>query len=831
MAKYTLGKLSFEMVGNERALYRIIPHVSTLNSQNRRLWHTLHEIMAIYDSPISRLSRDGWRFTYRLKDDIWWVVILRAHNDGSPEPRLCRQIEFYICLPKGFAEVFTLKLKSHEQWRHCQVDEVPLADIEFPLHDLDSYQLRYTRANMFSVSHDYTRQLTPIREVLHVSQEMQADDFVGIFTRMETVSRKKWKELADYAWGIWDSGGIPSKNGFNPKVLMGALRGLVLGVVGEVKHIVDSTFAAIENSVFSGKNSNPDRLIVSTVEPERAELLVNGSLSTATRNKRNLPVFATSTNIMVHASTAARRDVLAHSVLSAFSDLAGDQRFELSRGKTREGKAVKGLAPPNGRHLDNYMSVDEVGKVIQLPTAEVLEEFKDEIQSNRNVEVDIPKIFLNDKGIHMGTAQRRGKKFDIFVPKDSPDRLMATRVFIGSQGMGKDHAIINLVVESKRNHGIGAVIVDVVDERNVGRGMSDTIRDHLPAESVIDIDIGEFNYPPYIGLAGALENPENERIAISRITNELVQFVMGDDFENYQTREYLREISKAVSGDLILIKRMMTDSQFRQHVIAKLKAEGKDATLLENYHNMGSSRNVSGPIFVRLGELTGDEILRPIFCQNPNPAIKFKQWLQDGKVIIYRVPKKDMTDSTVRTLCYWLVLSTYLTKLSLGGRGAMTWLVLNEPHQFLTKPLVNCFERILLEGRKWRLAPIFAFHDFEIFRAHPGFVDILKASATNWHLFKSTNLSMYQKIKAYLEPTFTPELAMSATKQFHYIAKWLDEDGVYQPAFMVSAPSMVSARYPTQENEFLTKRHSRMYGRHIDEVEKQIQHKLHKPTP
>lgn len=587
--------------------------------------------------------------------------------------------------------------------------------------------------------------------------------------------------------------------------------------------------------MFNGRHDNPERIKIEVPDAERAELLINGSLSTYTRNKRNLPVFATSMNVLVHASTQARRDMLAHSVSSAFGDLAGDQRLELVKVRMHYGKQIKEFEVPTGRHLDNYMSVDEIGKVVQLPTADVQEEFKDALEVNTHVELDIPQAFTDEDGIYVGTARRRGETIPIYIPKKNPDKLMLGRVFTGSQGMGKDQAIINLVVESKLKHGIGAVIVDVVDERVANRGMADTVRDHLPASEVIDLNLGNYEYPIYIGLAEAVGNlstmkAHDARIAASMITNELVQFIMGDDFENYQTRNYLRAMSRAVGADIVLIKRMLTDASFRKEKIAEQKALGRDTELLDTFDGMGSARNISGPIFVRLAELTEDEILRPMFCQNPNPAIKLRQWLKEGKVIIYRIPRRNMTDSTIRTLCYWVILNIYLTKLSMDGQGAMTWLVLNEPHQFLSKPLIDYFKRILVEGRKWRLAPIFAFHEFELFREHNGFVDVLKSGAAYWHIFKNSNIAMYQKMKPYLEPSFTPEQAMQATKQYQFIAKWLDGKGEDQPAFLMDPPKQVFERYPTQDNSSLTLRHSRMYGKHIDIVEKEIQVKSKKAT-
>lgn len=823
--------IKYDVIQNERVLLRIIPHQSVLNNMNRKLWHTFYEIMSMYDSPWSRLSRQGLHFTYRLKDNIWWIITIRTKAIITPtdEEEIQKQIEFYVCMSKTFAEVFKIKLKSHQQWRRCTVHEVPLDTLAIPIDNLEAYQLRYSRANMFSLNHDYTEQLSPVREILHVSEEMQKDDFVGLFMSLETIGRSKWKQIADYAWAIWDKGNVPSKDGFDPMQLLRIFKQIIFGIVSEVKHVSDSTIAAVDSSMFSGERSNPEKAKLEIVDSARAELLINGTLSTATKHKRNLPVFSTSLNLLIASESKARRDMLAHSVTSAFSEMVGDNRLELIKVNVHCGKQVSTFTIPPHRHLSPLLSVDEVGKLIQLPTSTVQDEFKDQLESNRSVEIEIPKVFLDDSGIYMGTAQNRGEKFDIHLPKSDLDMLMTPRVFMGSPRMGKDQAAINLVVESKRKHGIGSVVLDVIDERNGHRGMSDALRDHLPPEDIIDLNLGDFDYPVYIGLAGVLKSSKSqERIIKSRIADELLSFIMGEDMDNFQTREYIREAAQAVNGDLLGIKRILTDGEFRKECIAGLKAQGRDVTLLQNYDNSGGNRAISGPIFVRLGQLTGDAILRPMFCQNPNPAIQYEKWIREGKVIVFRVPKKLMTTATVSALAYWISLMVYLTKLTLGGNGVPTYFILNEPHQYLSKGFIDFCERMCVEGPKLKLAPVFIFHNFEQFNKHKAFVDVLMSSSLNWHIFKNTNDNVYTKLKNYLEPTFTPQLAMQSTSRFQYIACWLNEDGGYEEPFLMNTPKQVFQRYESMDNSFLTKRHSRMYGRHIDIVEKEIQAKSRK---
>ncbi len=63
---------------------------------------------------------------------------------------------------------------------------------------------------------------------------------------------------------------------------------------------------------------------------------------------------------------------------------------------------------------------------------------------------------------------------------------------------------------------------------------------------------------------------------------------------------------------------------------------------------------------------------------------------------------------------------------------------------------------------------------------------------------------------------------MTGTGRFQYIAVWLDSMGEYQEPFLVNAPDMVGKRYPSQDNSFLTLRHSRLYGRAVGQVQAEI---------
>ncbi len=822
-----------KVVKNEYRLFKVTPHQSVLNSTNRKLLATLHDVMSMYEGAMSRTSREGRQFFYRLKDDFWWIMTIEGQREketdqeeaGSAEEKeVRRQVSFYLCITETFASVFLTKFKNHDQWKRCTVQEVPMDTIQLPgaeSGNMDFYKLKYQRHNMFSLSYDYARQTVPVRELVSVSQEVGAGEFAGLFVRGEVVGRKKWKGLGDYVWGAWDEGKVPQRNNIDPARLMRQLWGVFEAAFRGLKGIIDDVMLGMERTFFATADQEAHTTRNLSLEnPERKELLVNGELSQYTRRKRNLPVFRADMFVAVGSESQERRGMLARSVGSAFNELKGDnQLIPVKVSITFKGEdGWQGMAK---RHdMDpNMMSTEELGKVMQLPTRDVQEEFREELVANRKIEIDVPRAFRDESGIFMGTATNRDEKYSIHIPTKDPDMLMTARAFIGSPRMGKDQACINLIVEAQRKHGIGAVIPDVVDERG-NRGMADAIRDHLPPESVIDLNLGDYDWPVRIGLESAVAGIKNERIATNRIAQELTSFLMGDDVSNHQTREYLREAAKLAGGDLEGIKRVLMDEGYRKEKVRVLQEQGRDVSFWEHYGTLTESRQsqIISPILMRLGELMGDDMLRPIFAQKPNPEMDLRKWIHEGKVVIYRIPSRDIGEMNVKVLVHWIVMVTFLTKLSMGREGASTFLVLNEPHQFLSPGLIHFCQRLLVEGPKVRLSPVFLAHNF---KQLPGdFVEILISSSLNWHIFKNTNDHVYQRLANYLYPTFTPEMAMAATKRFQYIASWLDHEGEYQPPFMMSAPPMVDDRYPGQDNSWLTKKHSRLYGRNIREIEK-----------
>lgn len=829
-----LGMNIIERESVEYTLVKVIPHVSNLNSTTRKLQSSLYELfsqkypMYPWDrkNGLSSLSKDNLYLTLKDKPRFWWVIKMTGEEGKDDAGNIvCDQsIEFLLAVPTDFFQAFKTKFYNHEQWKRATLEEVESDHLGLSFSkDTEVYGLRSSRNDMFSLDYDYKDQNVPIRDLMTVSRELDVGESVYFFTHIESVSRKKWKSLVDYSWEQWEKGGVPSRPGFNPKQL--GVEAANLGVRGayEVKSIIDDVLAGVRMTFFNDKEQT-EKTRPKFINAERDELLVNGDLSKRTKNKRNMPVFKAGLCYFVTSTDRVRRDMLARSVSTSFVDLNGDNSLKPYK-VTMPEKVYENVLAWKASGVDTgLLSIEEMGKLHQLPTADLQREFEDALVFNKRVEIEVDKELLDERGILTGLVTDRGTTSGVHIQRKSIDIGSTARVIMGSPRMGKDQMAINLVIESKVKHNMGAVVLDVINEQNGHRGMADALRDHLPPEDVVDLNLLDSENPIYLGLEPIVSLIKDPRIAADRVAEELCAFLLQDgDEDKLQTADHLREASKLANADILSIKHIFTSKGYRENLIAE-KKDLFDVDIWDQYGKMSDARQqaIYTPIMRRIGQIVNSEFMKPIFCQRPNPTLDLFKLIDEGKVVIFRMKSGVMSTRVIETLCYWIVLVTFMIKLAQEGRtdkNKGTYLVLNEPHQYLTDALAYFIERIFAEGPKYKLIPLLIFHNFKQFKKYPGFIDIMKSASLNWHLFKNTNEDVYKELFGYLGNTFeSPKQAFEATKRFQYIGIWLNSMGEYYDPFVADALPMVSDRYKVRDNSHLTATHSKKYGRPIREV-------------
>lgn len=100
--------------------------------------------------------------------------------------------------------------------------------------------------------------------------------------------------------------------------------------------------------------------------------------------------------------------------------------------------------------------------------------------------------------------------------------------------------------------------------------MANGIRDSLPPEKIIDLDISNETHLPPLDLTEVMA--KLGRKGADRFANELIQFFDIDDMG--QSRRVLRSFAKACNGSLYQLRELLENESFRTFRIKELRKIG-----------------------------------------------------------------------------------------------------------------------------------------------------------------------------------------------------------------------------------------------------------------
>jgi hypothetical protein len=870
---------------NTMVTYRIKPHVSVTNNSNSKMWRILHKMYEIYNKMPSRISRNGFKFTFREKDLIWFDVVFKQENNE-------KRVEFYVSTSEIWAKKFKEIL---ENYMKITIDPVEPNLLEIPDNkNLVLQEIRLSRHDIFSLRINATEQTTPIASILTALDDISMDgDFARLSVCAETFDRKQWAQNSHWAHEKIQKGIVPVRARITPSKIQKTLKKGIGTLANEVYDVLNDIMNAIGNTFFKSEKGFEKKKIIAR-KAALIEELNSSKPSQKSTDKLNEPVWKTHIRVAAGTENKLRADLIANTISSAFAEIAGDNEllpFKV-RLKARKREIIKEL---NTLHLSkttkvdgdvSLLSCDEISKVaIQMPTSVIQQRYENELAVNKKMETDIPSIFIHKErkigvkigdilinigsnnikvnddplkinetksnSILVGHAELKGKEYPIGIPLSNPEETYKGYVALGGMGSGKDTFIQNFVTEASLNHGISFIVIDQVNKDGL-QGMANGIRDSLPPERIIDIDLSDEEYLPPLDLTEVME--KIGRKGADRFANELIDF-FGDVESMGQSRKILRAFAQASNGSLYNIKRLLEDESFRAETAKRLRLENKtriaeeiekylsEYELVEKKNNKGevtssdikctkdgqkSIDGKAGAILNRLDEFMGDSTLFEIFAQPPMKEMNLEQWMKEGKVIIFRVPDRILSTVAVRTLVHWITLKILMTRMlmTVEDQGNGAFIIYNEPQTYLSDNpgLAKLLSRIATQGRKERLGSIFACHHLGQLKE---ISEDLISGGVNWLLFKNDNEDTFKKLGPKLHPISIEEaLNIPNTKTTRHAICILNFGGERKPAFLVRMLKPSYERFQPYNNSFLTKRHSRMFGRHYEEIENIVDHKI-----
>lgn len=871
----------FNRQKNTVVTYKLTPNISLQNNQNHKMWRMISKMYEVYESAPSRITRNGFHFTYREKDNIWFDTIFRQ-VDGK------KTIEFYV----STSETMAKKLRDViEQYMKVTVEQVEMDVLAVP-EKSNLVEMELARHDIFSLRSNATEQTSPIGSIMNALNDIEEDgDIARLSVCTELMNRKTWMKNAEWAHDKLNKGSVPKRARITTGSVLSVIgKGLVV-FLNELYDLINDTLNAFSNVFFKSEKSFEKKEAISKRKVLADEILSN-RMSSKSVDKVNQPVWKTYFRIAAHTSNDLRTKLILNTIAGASVEIAEDN--ELIPVKIRmRGRRNQVINELNTLTLSkrtqangdvSLLSCDELSKVsLQLPTATLQTKFEDVLTVNKKVETDIPSIFINKEvnehveidgikirvgsnnirvnekkvrvrqlksnSILIGHSETNGVINPIGIPTSNPQEFYKGYVALGGMGSGKDTWIQNFVTEGVLKHNISFVAIDQVNKE--GReGMANGIRDSLPPEKIIDIDLSNEDYLPPLDLTEVME--KLGRKGSDRFANELIDF-FGDMESMGQSRKLFRDFAKASNGSLYNIKRLLEQEDFREETvlrlektdprlakeIAKYQSEFEEVVKTDKDGNVISSTmkcvkdgqklldGKASALYNRLDEFFGDSTLFEVFAQPAKKELNLEQWMKEGKAIIFRVPDRILSTVAVRTLVHWITLKVLMTRLlmSTADQSNGTFMIFNEPQTYLSgnQGLAKLLARIAVQGRKEKMGSIFACHHLGQLKEIE--YDLI-SGGVNWMLFKSDNKETFKKLENQLQPIgVETALNIPNTTNTRHAICILNFGGERKPAFMVQTLKPSYIRYQPYDNSFLTLRHAKMYGRRTDEIEKLLDEK------
>jgi hypothetical protein len=800
----------FEVERNKMVVYRIIPHADVTNN-NKRLWRAIYKMYEMYEAPGSRLERSGFKLRYREKDYFWFDVVFRQEKGQ-------KKIEFYVATSEYQAQKLKRKLENKMS---VTMQEAAVEDLAVPTEDTLVQELKYLKHDIFSLNTNSNDTKTPIAGIMSTLDELQYDgDIARLSICNEAESRQKWIKNAQWAYEKASKGKVPHRANISGRRMVNGAKVGVAALINEVNDLLVDTFQAFANVFFkSEKDFNKDKVIKKphTIHDEIGTTRVN-------HEKGNQPVFKSRIRVAAHSKDKLTRDTLGETLALSMADLTDTNELQGIK-ITFNGRRVEVIEELNNMRLTtrtktdanvNLVSTDEMSKLaLMMPNKDLQRKYADALDVKKRVEVEIPSAMRDKNGIYLGEAELKDQKIPVYMPITNPDNFYRGYTFIGGQGAGKDTAIKNWVVEANLKHGVSFIIPDaIVEEGN--RGMADGIRDALPPENIIDINLNDEDYVVPMDLTEAIN--ALGRNGASRFADEMIDFMQIEGLS--RSEKYLTDAAKASGGNLFNIKRIIEDEEYRAERTEQLIQEGnlRLARELLAWGTNDDLGNKCDAIINRLNRFFGNERLYDIFAQEPLKEVDFKKWMQEGKVVIIRVPNgRGLGEHAVKTLVHWITLKAFITRLLMSKEEQKNgcFMVFNEPEQYASEGLTKLMGRIGTEGRKERFGSIYAFHHWNKLPA--SLQENLQGGGVQQFLFMNDHTKTFDLSKHRFEDVIPLDEAYRLPA--HYAIISVRAAGDMQPAFICHMAPPVESKY---NNSFLTKRHARIYGRGWQELQEAL---------
>jgi hypothetical protein len=556
-------------------------------------------------------------------------------------------ISFYLLLPKDKISEILRKAEA------IYDSGITIAEVQEGLPKLDPSkvfctELSYRKHPIFSLDTDKTNNY-PLPSLLTAVRTLEGDD-VAIFDAMlEPMNPIEWYKEAKEAHSLLEKGYVPNDSVTN-KVLR-SVHQAFNKVRYELLEVTRFTKEAQEKLKEQRKEE------ATYLEAAR----IRSEMTNATKRKQGEDVLKAWLRIAVQSEDPGRAKDAAYTIANAWKDISGDNELERhdvpKKWTSRYLEAIETRKGFSITFRPNKVSIDEAGKLLQLPGDTLIKEFP-QIAAQKTKEVSLPDE-LDQKGIktvRLGYVTERGVKKLAQLPLeaygDVPlkavyDAISTATFGQGKQGSGKSEGFGTVWAYDMVMAGFTAILIDTADGQ-VLRNFVDSLPEDYPEEKIHVLNFDNKAYPIPLDwadiygrdLAGEEGDEELAALEISeRITSRFIDFINSlsntgdftDRMAQYVT-SCMRAITSRPGWSFLDLELALTSPAYREELL-QLPAVQSEIDVVRDLEDLqekaaaGKAGQIVDNILNRLKVLSSTTFMANLFLQPPKLS-------EDGKPIL-----------------------------------------------------------------------------------------------------------------------------------------------------------------------------------------------------
>ncbi|GMK49134.1 hypothetical protein PghCCS26_62640 [Paenibacillus glycanilyticus] len=762
-------------------------------------------------------------------------------------------VNFYLLLPRDKAGEVLRKAEAIYD-AGITIQEVPGGLPRLEPERVFCTELSYRRHDIFSLATDKDNNY-PLPSLLTAVRTLEGDDVAIFDALLEPYDRRAWMKEAKEAHELLEKGYVPAAS-FQHKFLR---------MVHQA--FERARYELLELTRFTKEQKEQLEAWRKEQSTYREAAQIREEMTTASKRKPGEEVLRTWLRVAVQSDDPGRRRDAAYTIANAWKDVSANNELErydvppkwtaryLDAIETRRGFSI--------RFKPNKMSVDEAGKLLQLPGDTLIDEFP-QINARKVREISLPDELVQDglKAVRIGWVTERGVRklarqpLEPFadVSQSAVYDALCTALFgQGKQGSGKSAGLGTIWAYDMVMAGFTAILIDTADGQML-RDFLNCLPADYPEEKIHALNFDNKAWPIPTGwedvygrtFAAAGDDTELAALEISeKITARFIGFVNGltstgeftDRMRQY-TMSCMRAITARSGWSFLDLELALTSPAYRQELLGWAEVQSMpdvvyDLATLQEKAEKGTAGAIIDPIVSRLKALSSSQFLANLFYQPPKlqpdgkPVLDLRRIMDNpeggyGHVVAIQASFDAWQEAQATILGFFEdkinfnAFSRIDTEQALR-KPVLKWI--DEPHKVI-KAIEGKLAGSAVEFRKYRVKNLFTGHSIDQMGAAANALLDGGACITSYKTERESELRRFAH--AFAPYTDAKTLYAALPDKHVAINKVRLPSGKDAPAFIAD---MVPPPHAVRDRSHVWQVCSERYGRPWKEVRNSIQEK------